>query len=109
MLARRYVPRFTRNEGLGSNGFFDLSLSYLSGDFQQNLISQVTFNKTYKTKEELRNRQKIFIENKRIIDEHNQRFSKGLVTYRMSANQFTDMLFNEIESKMLGLADSKEK
>lgn len=69
-----------------------------SREFQE---FQLTHNKIYKDENELQTRQRIFEVNKKIIDEHNKRFAKGLETYEMGVNKFTDLSPSEFQNRML--------
>lgn len=62
---------------------------------------QVIHNKVYKDQFELLARQKIFEENKRIIDEHNERYAKGQETFKMGVNKFTDLSSSEFRNRFL--------
>ncbi|XP_047531377.1 cathepsin L-like [Vanessa atalanta] len=52
-------------------------------------------NKLYENETEEKFRMKIFAENKLVIAEHNQRFERGQVTYRLGTNKYADMLHHE--------------
>lgn len=69
-----------------------------SREFQE---FQLTHNKIYNDENELQTRQRIFEQNKKIIDEHNERFAKGLETYEMGVNKFTDLSQSEFQNRML--------
>lgn len=51
--------------------------------------------------EDLR-RFKIFIENKHKIDEHNKLYDKGINTYKMGLNEFSDLLHDEFMAHLNG-------
>lgn len=74
------------------------SVSTQSLEFEE---FQVMHNKVYKDQIELRARQRIFEENKNIIDEHNERYAKGLVTFQMGINKFTDLTSSEFRNRLL--------
>ncbi|KAL7631751.1 UNVERIFIED_CONTAM: hypothetical protein RMT77_017932 [Armadillidium vulgare] len=52
------------------------------------------FDKQYSAEEDVK-RRKIFYENKIMIDEHNQKYEEGKVTFKMGINEFADMLQEE--------------
>lgn len=47
-------------------------------------------------------RMNTYIENRRRIDEHNQLFDSGNVTYRMSLNEYSDLSHDEFVAQMNG-------
>lgn len=51
---------------------------------------------------EERFRQKIFLENKRKIAEHNQQYELGKVTYKLGLNKYADLLHQEFVATMNG-------
>ena len=63
-------------------------------DIFLNLFFQASFGKTYldETVEALR--MKIFLENKKQIEEHNESFKAGQTTFELGLNQFSDMVRN---------------
>ncbi|XP_017868682.1 PREDICTED: cathepsin L1-like [Drosophila arizonae] len=63
---------------------------------------KLEYDKVYESEEEELLRKLIFIDNKRQIDRHNQRYRLNMESYEMGVNQFTDMLDKEFESLMLG-------
>ena len=63
---------------------------------------QFDFDKKYSSAQELKERQGIFEENLKKIEEHNAKFAKGLVSYSMGVNQFTDMTQVEFEASIKG-------
>ena len=44
----------------------------------------------------------IFVQNLKKIVEHNELFEKGLVTYELGVNEFSDMTFEEFSANYLG-------
>lgn len=69
---------------------------------------QVIHNKVYKDQFELLTRQKIFEENKRIIDEHNERYAKGQETFKMGINKFTDLSSSEFRNRFISVHKNSE-
>lgn len=63
---------------------------------------QSTHNKTYIDEKEEKLRFNIYIENKQKIEEHNQLYEKGNVSFHMAINQFGDMLASEVAKRMNG-------
>ncbi|KAK4876096.1 hypothetical protein RN001_012518 [Aquatica leii] len=53
------------------------------------------FRKQYSNRVEETNRLKIFNENLKTIDAHNKKYEKGLVSYTLGINQFSDLLHSE--------------
>lgn len=64
---------------------------------------KITHGRSYKSPEEEFVRQQIFNANVKKIEIHNYLYSKGLKTYSMGVNQFTDMDPTEVASIMNGL------
>ncbi|XP_034477321.1 cathepsin L-like [Drosophila innubila] len=62
---------------------------------------KMEFNKNYDDKEDHRH-MLMFLNNKRIIDEHNERFASGEESYKMGVNQFTDLFDEEFDSLFAG-------
>ncbi|KAG5674826.1 hypothetical protein PVAND_004772 [Polypedilum vanderplanki] len=60
-------------------------------------------SKTYHNKTEEQNRFKIFSENYLFIKKHNKRFQKGLETYELGINQFTDLTRDEFRKLISGI------
>uniref|UniRef100_A0A146KWT9 Cathepsin L n=2 Tax=Lygus hesperus TaxID=30085 RepID=A0A146KWT9_LYGHE len=67
---------------------------------------KATHGKTYQSDEEELFRQKIYLENKQLIESHNAQYEKGEVTWKLAMNQFGDMLSHEVKSSMLGFRPS---
>lgn len=61
------------------------------------IIFKEKHNKSYKDPSEEIYRMKIFQENQKKIEEHNQKYKNGAVSFRMQANQFADMSAAEFE------------
>ncbi|CAK1585070.1 unnamed protein product [Parnassius mnemosyne] len=59
-------------------------------------------NKQYDSEVEDKFRMKIYAENKHKIAKHNQKFARGLVTYRLKQNKYGDMLHHEFVHTMNG-------
>ncbi|KAL5279089.1 hypothetical protein ACFFRR_003609 [Megaselia abdita] len=73
--------------------------SYKDEDFEDFMR---TFKKKYEIEDEYTFRKKIFKERVKTIAEHNDRYSNGLETYEMGVNEFSDMLYSELDSTILG-------
>lgn len=58
------------------------------------------FGKNYPCENEDKSRMEIFLENRRIIDEHNEQFAKGIVTYEMGLNKYSDRSADEFLTRM---------
>ncbi|GAB6029475.1 hypothetical protein CHUAL_005229 [Chamberlinius hualienensis] len=64
---------------------------------------KVKFNRSYISATEEAFRKKIFLNNKKIIDQHNQRFDEGKTTFKMGINQFADLTTQEYTSMFNGV------
>jgi len=60
------------------------------------------FNKTYASGSEEERRYNVYLDTKRIVDAHNQRYANGEVTFKMGINQFSDMTKEEFSNTHLG-------
>lgn len=58
----------------------------------------MTHSKTYKNYDEEIERMQIFQRNVERIENHNERYHKGLETFEMGINQFTDITNEEFTS-----------
>ncbi|KAJ6631266.1 Cathepsin L, partial [Pseudolycoriella hygida] len=56
---------------------------------------KTTFNKTYENIEEEDRRQKIFLDNRKVIVEHNRLFDRGDEMFSLCINKFGDWTFDE--------------
>lgn len=63
---------------------------------------QLKFHKSYHNEQEEQVRLQIYLEKKQFVEEHNQRFQKGEVSFKLGINQFSDMLAHEVTQKMNG-------
>lgn len=66
---------------------------------------KLKFNKTYETFSENANRFRIFKKNLGKFREHNTRFERGDVTFRMGVNRDADMTFEEIDEREKPVAE----
>lgn len=66
------------------------------------MCQQSEYSKTYQNETEENYRMAVFLENKNKIDEHNEQFEKGLVTYKMGLNKYSDLTADEFRSRMNG-------
>jgi len=62
---------------------------------------KVQFSKYYKNHRHETERQKIFSYNLKHIEAHNDMFARGISTYKMGVNRFTDMTYEEFSNIML--------
>jgi len=58
-------------------------------------LYKASFGKTYQDETVEALRMKIFLENKKQIEEHNESFKAGQTTFELGLNQFSDMLVSE--------------
>jgi len=72
-------------------------------DFKQ------THGKSYATTEEEIARFNIFIENQRLVDDHNEGFKAGIHTFELGINQFADMTNQEFRTLMNGYRRNGQK
>lgn len=71
------------------------------------MSNQKTFNRLYEGKED-DDRRQIFEKNARKIIAHNEQYRQGLVTYKMSCNQFTDLRSDE-KKHLFGFSGASKK
>lgn len=64
--------------------------------------------KVYENVDEELKRMQIFMDNKKLIDSHNERYAAGEETYEMGVNQFTDLLPSEFQNEMLTNLNASE-
>lgn len=53
---------------------------------------QISHGKNYKTEAEEQHRKNIFYENKQFIEDHNENFEQGLVSFSLKMNHFGDLV-----------------
>nr|BAN20095.1 cathepsin L [Riptortus pedestris] len=63
-------------------------------------------SKRYRSPSEELLRMKVFMDNKKLIDEHNERFAQGLESYTMKMNEYGDLTEDEFQNMYLGLHPS---
>ncbi len=56
------------------------------------------FNKTYSNQTVEHDRRQIFLRNQEIVHSHNERFERGLETYSLAINEFSDHTYDELIS-----------
>ncbi|KAG7153918.1 Digestive cysteine proteinase 2-like 2 [Homarus americanus] len=56
------------------------------------------FGKQYKDTEEVNQRRRIFEDNLKYIEDHNNKYERGEVTFTMKINKFSDMTPEEMRS-----------
>jgi len=64
---------------------------------------KIKFSKTYESEEEESKRLNIYLESKKMVATHNEKFQKGEVSWQMGINQFSDMESKEYAGQMCGL------
>lgn len=74
----------------------------ISNDF----FFQFKHAKRYKNFFEDARRRNIYVENSKKVREHNQRFDRGEVTYRLALNKYSDLTNEEFISLLTGLKTS---
>ena len=72
------------------------------------LEHKLTFGKVYSNQNEEILRREIFEKNVKAINKHNKKADAGLVSYRQSINQFTDMTYAELVKSYMGLKEMTE-
>ncbi|KAF6212270.1 hypothetical protein GE061_012791 [Apolygus lucorum] len=60
------------------------------------LAFKAQHGKMYGSQEEEAKRLEIYLENKRMVEDHNSKFEKGEVSYQLALNQFADLRTNEL-------------
>lgn len=70
----------------------------LSNSSENNDSFQTTHGKTYSNQVEETTRFAIFQDNLEEVEAHNARYEQGLVTYKKTINQFSDMTEDEFKS-----------
>lgn len=58
------------------------------------ILFQLRHKKEYKAPHIEEYKKKIYLENWRYVAHHNSKYEAGLIGYKMSLNQFADMVFN---------------
>ncbi|RZB45740.1 Peptidase C1 and/or Inhibitor I29 domain containing protein, partial [Asbolus verrucosus] len=69
---------------------------------------KITYQKSYSNSKEESFRKQLFLEKLKHIEEHNERFRQGLVTYQIGVNKFADMTEEEKRPHAHGLTVPKE-
>lgn len=59
---------------------------------------QIKFSKNYENETEEKLRMDIFLQNKKTINEHNERYGQGLTTYKMGTNKYSDLTDSEFKA-----------
>lgn len=70
---------------------------------------KLRYNKTYIHRDQERVAMKIFAQNKYKIALHNQRYERGLETFRMGTNRFSDMTLKQFSRVMNGYRRTRDK
>lgn len=68
---------------------------------------QSKYSKKYKNLAEDRHHMKTYLSHKQEIDKHNQLYSKGLVSFSMSLNEYTDIPHDEFVTRLNGYKYSR--
>lgn len=85
-------------------GFYSLAYALAFKDVETEWSEYLKkFNKNYRSLDENQRRYENFINNYNFIKQHNERFEKGLVSYQMAVNYFSDMNIKEMEQSYMGL------
>lgn len=69
---------------------------------------KMKYKKHYNNKAEQDSRMEIFVKNKQMIAEHNAKYEKGLVSYKLELNEYGDMPHREFVSTLNGFRKSHE-
>lgn len=72
-------------------------------------ISQLKYNKRYDDYEEDARRFEIYKQKMYELEEHNEKYRRGELTFSVGVNQFTDMTDDEFSKHNLGLGAFKRK
>lgn len=72
-------------------------------NFEINYRTKSKYGKNYQNGTEDSKRMDIFLKNKQKIDEHNEKHSKGSVSFKMGVNKFSDLTHEEFNAQMKGL------
>jgi Cathepsin propeptide inhibitor domain (I29) len=67
---------------------------------------KLTHKKVYDSLAEEQYRYNIYLKNREVIAQHNQRFALGLETYDMGVNHLSDMTYEEILQRFAGVESS---
>lgn len=67
------------------------------------------FNKTYTNQIEEKKRQQIFVHNEEVVAAHNRLFERGMATYSLAINKFSDWTYNEVLGMDLSSLASNQK
>ncbi|TMW51171.1 hypothetical protein DOY81_003787 [Sarcophaga bullata] len=81
-------------------------LAYASAlkDIQQEWLEYLNkYGKNYRSWDENQKRFENFVNNYKLIKQHNEHFEKGLVSYKMAVNPFSDMSLKEMKVSYMGL------
>lgn len=72
-------------------------------NFEINDHLKAKYGKNYGNETEDSKRMEIFLKNKQKIDEHNEKHSRGEVSFKMGLNMFSDLTREEFNAQMKGL------
>lgn len=70
--------------------------------FYSEIRLQLKYGKKYQNESEEKSRMEIFLKNKLKIDAHNEQHSKGLVSYDMGFNEYSDLSADEFRKHLKG-------
>lgn len=65
-------------------------------------LIQLKYSKDYQNGTEENQRMRVFLDNKRTIDKHNDLYAKGHASYLMDINQYSDLTSDEFVNRMNG-------
>jgi len=71
-------------------------------------LFKAVHQKTYETEAEDLLRKEIFLNNVQKIEEHNQKFEAGEVSFKLGVNQFADLIESEYRASQLGFKKPEE-
>ena len=85
-------------------GFCGLAYASALKDIQKEWLEYLNkYGKNYRSWDENQKRFENFVNNYKLIKQHNERFEKGFVSYKMAVNAFSDMSIKEMEVSHMGL------
>ncbi|XP_037943272.1 procathepsin L-like [Teleopsis dalmanni] len=79
---------------------FNIAASLNNEDIFRDFMKK--YNKIYDTAEEFKRRLEIFIENLKLITEHNLNFTQGISTFELETNEYADWSAKEFQGFMNG-------
>lgn len=77
-------------------------MSYTDDQHKEWESYKTKFEKSYEGQDEEQQRKATYFENVKTMEEHNQKFEKGEVTWSMGINQFSDLTKEEFKNRHTG-------